>query len=84
MQQTDLRCCHQYTVKPVLNSHSKTRPNIVFQDPLSLDAGQKYCRMLQESILLYFLPSLSFVFSIVLFLSGRFRQVLMYYEMYIL
>ena len=26
---------------------------ICFQDPLSLNAGQKYCRMLQESILQY-------------------------------
>ena len=35
------------TVKPVLSSHSKKRPKICFQDQLSLDAGQKYCRMLQ-------------------------------------
>ena len=27
---------------------------ICFQDPLSLNADQKYCRMLQESILQYF------------------------------
>ena len=60
MQQTDLRCCHQYTVKPVLNSHSKRRPIIGFQDQLSLDAGQKYCRMLSWSILQYFRPSLSY------------------------
>ena len=37
----------RYTVKPVLSSHSKRRPKIVFQDRLSLNAGQKYCRMLQ-------------------------------------
>ena len=35
-----------YTVKPVLNGHSK-RPKIGFQDRLLLNAGQKYCRMLQ-------------------------------------
>ena len=35
------------TVKPVLSSHSKRTPNIGFQDRLSLNAGQKYFRMLQ-------------------------------------
>ena len=34
------------TVKPVLSSHTK-RPKIGFQDQISLNAGQKYCRMLQ-------------------------------------
>ena len=36
-----------YTVKSVLSGHPKRRPNIGFQDQLSLNAGQKYCRMLQ-------------------------------------
>ena len=66
-------------VKPVLSGHSK----IVFQDQLSLNAGQKYCRMLQESILQYVWPSLSYHLSLrPLFksiLSGRLRQVLLYY-----
>ena len=31
-----------------------------FLDQLSLNASQKYCRMLQESILQYFPPSLSY------------------------
>ena len=35
-----------YTVKPVLSGHSK-RPKIGFQDRLSLNADQKYCRILQ-------------------------------------
>ena len=35
------------TIKPVLSGHWKRRPKIVFQDWLSLDAGQKYCRMHQ-------------------------------------
>ena len=35
------------TVKPTLSGHSKRRPKIGFQDQLSLNAGQKYCRMLQ-------------------------------------
>ena len=37
----------QSTVKPVLSSHSKRRSKIGFQDLLSLNAGRKYCRMLQ-------------------------------------
>ena len=46
------------------NKYSKTclkrslkKTKIVFQYRLSLNAGQKYCRMLQESILKYFRPS---------------------------
>ena len=70
------------TVKPVLSVHSKRRPKIGFQDRLSLNAGQKYCRMLQESILQYFRPSLSYHLSLrslfCLFLSGCLRQVLLY------
>ena len=38
----------QTTVKPVLSGHSKRRQKIVFQDRLSHNAGQKYCRMLQR------------------------------------
>ena len=43
--------------KPVLSGHSKRRPKIGFQDRLWLNAGQKYCRMLQgehSAILLTF------------------------------
>ena len=36
----------QGTVKPMLKGHSQ-RQKIGFQDQLSLNAGQKYCRMLQ-------------------------------------
>ena len=35
------------TVKPVLRGHSKKNTKIGFQDQMSLNAGQKYCRMLQ-------------------------------------
>ena len=35
------------TVKPVLSNHSQRRPKIGFQDQLLLNAGLKYCRMLQ-------------------------------------
>ena len=38
---------YYYTVKPVLRGHSKRTPKIGFQYQLSLNAGQKYCRMLQ-------------------------------------
>ena len=35
-----------FTVKPVLSGHSQRRPKIGFQGRLSLNAGQKYCRIL--------------------------------------
>ena len=52
-----------------------------FSRLIRINAGQKYCRMLQESILQYFRPSLSYHLSLsplfCLFLSGRSRQVLL-------
>ena len=43
------------TVKPVLSGHSKEDQKLVFKTNYRLiNAGQKYCRMLQESILQYF------------------------------
>ena len=51
-------------VKPVLSSNSKWRPKLSFQDRLSLNAGQKYCRMFQ-SFLQYFRPSLSYHLSLI-------------------
>ena len=69
------------TVKPVLSGHSKGRPKIGFQDRLLLNVGQKYCRMLQESILQYFRPSLSYHLSLrrlfCVFLNDRLRHVLL-------
>ena len=71
------------TLKPILSGHPKRRPKIGFQDQLSLTAGQKYCRMLQASILQYFWPSLSYHLSLrplfCLFLSGCLKQVLLYH-----
>ena len=59
------------------------KTKLSFQDRCSLNAGQKYCRMLQESILQYFRPSLSYNLSLrplfCLFLSDRLRQVLLYH-----
>ena len=72
--------------KTCLKPSLKKRPHIGFQDRLLLNAGQKYCRMLQESILQYFRPSLSYHLSLTplfcLFLSGHFRQDLLYTEMF--
>ena len=54
------------TVKPVLSGHSKRRPKIGFQDQLSFNAGQKYCRMLQgeHSAILLTCIKISFVIKI--------------------
>ena len=69
-------------VKPRLSKRLKNG----IQDQLSLNAGQKYCRMLHAecskgSILQYFQPSLSYYSSLrslfCLFSSGRFTQVLL-------
>ena len=61
----------------------KKKAKIGFQDRLPFNSGQKYCRMLHESILQYFRPSLSYHLSLrplfCLFLSGRLRLVLPYY-----
>ena len=46
------------TVKPALSGHPKRSPKIGFQYQLSLNAGQKYCRMLQETYI-----KLPFVFK---------------------
>ena len=76
-----------------IRSYSKTcvkrpllkRPKIGFQDHLSLNAGQKYCRMLQEehsAILLTFikLPFVIKIFVLSIFLCGRFTHVLLYHS----
>ena len=58
------------------------RPKIGFQDQLSLNAGQKYCRMLQRehSAILSTFIKLPFVIKIFVLsiLSGLFTQVLLY------
>ena len=66
-------------VKPVLSGQSQRRQKLGFQDRLSLNAGQKYCRMLEHSAILSTFIKLPFVIKIVfcLFLSGRLRQVLL-------
>ena len=71
------------TLTPVLSGHSKRRPKTGFQDRLSLNADQRYCRMLrgEHSAKLSTFIKPPFVIKIIvcLFLSGRFTQVLLYY-----
>ena len=61
----------EYTVKPL-----SKRQKIGFQDQLSLNAGQKYCRMLQgeHSAIISTFIKLPFVIKVFVlsFLSGRF------------
>ena len=70
------------TIKPAISGHSKRKPKIGFQDRLSIIACQKYCRMLQDSILQYVGPTFSCHLSLwtlfCLFLSDRLRQVLLF------
>ena len=70
--------------KTCLKGPLKKKTKIGFQDRLSLNAGQKYCRMLQEGILQNLRPSLSYHLSsrplICLFLSGSLRQALLYMD----
>ena len=59
-------------VKPVLRSHSIRRPKKI-QDQLSLNAGQKYCRMLpleHSAILSTFIKPPLVIKIIVLFFLG--------------
>ena len=42
-----MQVCGSIIVKPVLSGHPKRRPKIGFQDQLWLNAGQKYCRILE-------------------------------------
>ena len=55
-----------YTVKPVKNGHSKKDWKLVFQNQLLLNAGQKYCWMLQgeHSAILSTFVKLTFVIKI--------------------
>ena len=71
--------CSMYSKTCVKRPLSK-RPTIGFQGQLSLNAGQKYCRMLQgeHSAILSTFIKLPFVIKVFfLFLSGRLRQVLL-------
>ena len=65
---------------PLMNLYTFATVQLVFKTGHRFNAGQKHCRMLQERILQYFRPALSYHLSLrflfFLFLSGRLRQVL--------
>ena len=66
------------SAKPVLIGHSERTPKIDFQYRLSLNEGQKYCRM-HSAILSTFIELLFSIKTIVLsILSGQLRQALLY------
>ena len=68
-----------YTVEPVLRDHSKKNKKNGFQIRLSLNAGQKYCRMLQGEHSAILSTFIKLPFSIKTFvlsvLSGRLTKV---------
>ena len=68
-----VKLCKTATLKKTKNG---------FQDRLLLNAGQKYCRMLQGEHSAILLTSIKLPFAIKIFvlsiLSGRFTQVLLY------
>ena len=68
--------------KTCLKRLLKKKTKIDFQDRLLLNAGQSIAECSKRSILQYFRPSFSYYWSLrslfCLFLSGRFRQVLLY------
>ena len=65
--------------KTCLKRPLSKRPKMGFQDQLSLNAGQKYCRMLQGEHSAILRPALSYHIALrplfCLFLRGRLRQV---------
>ena len=82
---TDLLVTNYYGKTCV--KHQSQRLKIGFQDPLSLNAGQKYCRMLQKEHSAILSNSLSYQLLrslFCLFLSGCFTQVLLYSRIFFL
>ena len=61
------------TVKPVLRGHSKNTPKIGFRYRLSLNAGQKYCRMLQREHYAILSTFIKLPFSIKTFVLSIFK-----------
>ena len=61
------------TVKPALSSHSKRAPKTGFQYRLSLNAGQKYCRMLQREHSAILSTFIKLPFSIKTFVLSIFK-----------
>ena len=82
-----MKCCVQSNLIWVYSKTSDKQPlskrqKNGFQNPLSFNAGQKYCRMLQgeHSAILSTFIKLPFVIKIIVLsiLSGRFTQILLY------
>ena len=73
------------TVKPVLSGHSKRRPKLGFQNQISLNVGQKYCRMLQRehSAILSIFMKIPFVTKIVFFSFYYFFFLQFLYEFWV-
>ena len=71
------------TVKPVLSSHSKKTKKLVFKTEYCLMLVKSIAECSKGSILQYFRPSLGYHLPLrqlfCLFLSGRLRQVLLYF-----
>ena len=70
---TKIVCGDPYTVKPVLSGHSNRTPKIGFQYQLSLNAGQKYCRMLQREHSAILSTFIKLPFSIKTFVLSIFK-----------
>ena len=72
-----LTCTHRtHTVKPVLSRRSKRTPKIGFQYRLLLNAGQKYCRMLQGEHSAIHWTFTKLPFSIKTFILSSFKWLL--------
>ena len=67
--------------KTCLKRPLQKKTEIGFQDRLLLNAGQKYCRMLQESILQYYRPASSYHLSLRPLFCLFLRQVLLYWDL---
>ena len=61
------------TVNPVLSGHSNRTPKIVFRYQLFLNAGQKYCRMLQREHSAMLSTLIKLPFSIKTFVFSIFK-----------
>ena len=61
------------TVKTVLSDHSKRTQNFCFQYQISLNASQKYCRMLQREHSAILLTFIKLPFSIKTFVLSIFK-----------
>ena len=66
----------RYTVKPAFSGHSKRTPNVVFNTDYRLNAGQKYCRMLQGEHSAILLTFIKLPYSIKTFVLSIFKWLL--------